>query len=262
MALPLRREQLAARTKSSSSVSPPGTVRAPKPSHVRSHSRFRWWRSELASKRFSTTAEEEASGPNASRVSRTALIVPRPASATSNTTSGSSATHRARQSPSAAKGERNPPAVSTSPTSTTSAASVPSAASGQRNSDRRSWMVNDGRPSDSAAMGGAMGISYQRCDGQTCSAGSPLAAPRSAASRVAGSSSGSKDCAGFRAATRKPAARSSVRRRAETHVFPISVPVPTTATRRRGRTPVRGRRGRAPAPARAGQPHQAREATG
>ena len=89
-------------------------------------------------------------------------------------------------------------------------------------------------------MGGAIATSYQRCGGQTTSGGSPLAAPSTAASRVAGSSSGSKDCAGLRAATCKPAARRSVRRRAATQVFPTSVPVPTTATTRRGRTPVRG----------------------
>ncbi len=105
-------------------------------------------------------------------------------------------------------------------------------------------MVKGGRPSASAAMGGAIGASYQRCGGQTSSGGSPVAAPSTAASRPAGSSSGSKDCAGLRAATRKPAARSSVRRRAATHVFPISVPVPTTATTRRGRTPVSGLRAR------------------
>ena len=54
--------------------------------------------------------------PSASTVSRTALIVPSPASATSTTRSGSSAPHSARQSPSAASGERTPPAVSTRPT--------------------------------------------------------------------------------------------------------------------------------------------------
>ncbi len=78
-------------------------------------------------------------------------------------------------------------------------------------------MVKGGRPSETAAMTGAIATSYQRCGGQTTSAGSPVAAPRTAASRVAGSSSGSKDCAGFLAATCKPAVRSSVSRRAATH---------------------------------------------
>ena len=85
-----------------------------------------------------------------------------------------------RQSPSAARGDRSPPAVSTSPTSSGSVAA------GQRTSATRSSMVKGGRPSTSAAIGGAIAVSYQRCGGQTTSAGSPVAAPRTAASRAGG----------------------------------------------------------------------------
>ena len=47
-------------------------------------------------------------------------------------------------------------------------------------------MVNGGRPRLSAAIGGAMATSYQRCGGQTSSGDSPLAAPSTAASTTGG----------------------------------------------------------------------------
>ena len=101
-------------------------------------------------------------------------------------------------------------------------------------------MLNAGRPSTSAAMGGAIGTSYQRCIGQTDSGGSPLAAPSTAASRVGrivAGLEGLRRLAGGDAQARRAEV---VRRRAATHVLPTSVPVPTTTTTRRGRTPVRG----------------------
>ncbi len=134
-------------------------------------------------------ASEVRGAASAAMVSRTELIVPSPASATSTTRSGISARHRSRQSPSSARGERTPPAVSTRPTSTDELGS--SRAPGQRSSSTRSAIPKGGRPNAAAAIGGAIAVSYQRCGAQTSSARSPLAAPRTAASRVAGSSSGS-----------------------------------------------------------------------
>ena len=86
-----------------------------------------------------------------------------------------------------------------------------------------------------------MATSYHRPGWQTVSDASPLAPPRTAESNPAGSSAGSKDWAGLRAATVVPAARRVVRSRAETHVLPTSVPVPATRTRRLGRTAQRAR---------------------
>ena len=227
--VPPSRDRITRRTRTASSVSPPGMAHTQSPSRRRSQSRLRSCRTSAASKRLSTMTTGARTSPSASTVSRTALIVPSPASATSTTRSGSSTPHSKRQSPSAASGERTPPAVSTRPTSTWSC--------GHRSSCTRSATANGGRPRASAAIGGAIGTSYQRCGGHTTPGGSPLAAPRTCASRSAGSSAGSKDCAGLRAATVTPAARRSVRRRAATHVLPTAVPVPTTATRRRGRVP-------------------------
>ena len=84
-----------------------------------------------------------------------------------------------------------------------------------------------------------MATSYQRLGWHTLSEVSPLAAPRTAESSPPGSSPGSKDWAGLRAATVAPAARRVASTRAETHVLPTSVPVPATRTRRPGRTAQR-----------------------
>src|SRR5439155_14206126 len=82
--------------------------------------------------------------------------------------------------------------------------------------------------------GGAIATSYQRCRGQMVSASSPVAAPSTSAS--VGPSPASNDCAGFRAATRSPLARSTSARRAPTQVLPTSVPVPVMKTSRSGRS--------------------------
>ena len=87
--------------------------------------------------------------------------------------------------------------------------------------------MNGGRPSASAAIGGAIGTGYQRCGGQTIVApASPLARPSSSAS-VSPSSSGASDCAGLRAATRRRRARASCRSWRDPHqVLPTSVAGP------------------------------------
>ena len=81
----------------------------------RSHSRLRRCTSE-PSHRLSTTTTGAQPVSRTSTDSRTALIAPSPASATSTTTSGERAVQRSTLSPSAAMGDRGPPAVSTSPT--------------------------------------------------------------------------------------------------------------------------------------------------
>ena len=105
--------------------------------------------------------------------SRTALMVPSPASATTSTMSGASRPARSTASPSAAIGDRTPPAVSTIPTSIRS---------GQRSSEASSATVNDARPSTSAAIGGAIATSYQRWGGHTSCGRSPVASARISAS--------------------------------------------------------------------------------
>src|SRR5436189_4574850 len=124
-----------------------------------------------SSYRFSTTTMGEPE--KASTDMRTALTAPRPASATSSTRSGAIADDNVTLSPSAAIGDRGPPAPSTSPTSTPS---------GQRSSSSRSPTVNGGEPSASAAIGGASACAYQRCGGQTSCGVSPVAAASTSAS--------------------------------------------------------------------------------
>ena len=131
-------------------------------------------------------------------VSRTALIVPRPASATRTTRSGARA---AQQGETVAVGGQG----RTQPARRLDQTDV-DRRSGPGNSAMRSPIVKGGRPQTPRPPSVApSAISYQRCGGQTCSGGSPVAAPSTAASRAAGSSPGSKDCAGLRAATCRPA---------------------------------------------------------
>jgi hypothetical protein len=58
-------------------------------------------------------------------------------------------------------------------------------------SSTRSSMVNPGRPSASAAIGGAIGTGYQRWGAHTASGVSSVARARRTASLTIGSSSGS-----------------------------------------------------------------------
>ena len=92
-------------------------------------------------------------------------------------------------------------------------------------------------PSASAAIGGAIATGYQRCAGHTSDGGSPVAAPSTPASVLAGSSVRSKDCAGLRVDTGVPDARSRRASAAATQVLPTPVPVPTTTANRPGRVP-------------------------
>jgi hypothetical protein len=194
-----------------------------RPSRSWSHARFRAWRSSVSEKRLSSTVTGATSASGGTD-SRTALIVPSPASATSAMPSAPSARARSTVSPSLASGERAPPAPSTSPTSTPS---------GQVSSLASSPIVNGGRPSASAAIGGAIAASYQRWGAHTARGSSSVATASTSASVP--SSSTANDCTGLRAATTRPRAMSSAARRAATQVLPISVPVPVTTTRRRGR---------------------------
>src|SRR5438552_6875405 len=179
--------------------------------------RFASCRASSAWKRLSTTRTGHPS--RAAVLSRTALITPRPASATRTTESGASACARVTVSPSWASGERTPPTPSTTTTS---------ASWGARSSAASSVIVKRGRPRRSAAMGGAIATSYQRWGGHTSSGRSPVAAARTSASVAP--APGVNDCAGLRAATRRPRARRTVASRAATHVLPTSVPVPVIRT--------------------------------
>src|SRR6185437_7582250 len=218
------------RTRASSS---PGVTITSRASCPANQSRLRRWRSSAGSNRLRTTTGPHGPPPSARRastVSRTPLMVPRPASATTTTRSGRRRVARATASPSAACGDRIPPAVSTTPTA--------GGGVGQLISLTRSATVNDGRPRASAAIGGAIATGYHRAGGHTVSGSSPVAAARTAASVPVGGSVGSNDWAGFRAATVWPPAASRRSRPAATQVLPTSVPVPTTSTSRPGRDPV------------------------
>ena len=94
----------------------------------------------------------------------------------------------------------------------------------------RSAIVNEGRPSASAAIGGAIATSYERSGGHTTCGSSPVAAASTSASVAP--SPGANDCTGLRAATTSPRPRARSARRAATHVLPTSVPVPVTTTSR------------------------------
>ena len=94
----------------------------------------------------SVQGDDQAEIGERSRDSRTALIVPRPASATSTTRSGATQSCEVDVVAVGAIGERGPPTPSTSPTS------VPAV---QTISPARSAVVNEGRPSSVAAIGGA-----------------------------------------------------------------------------------------------------------
>ncbi len=117
-----------------------------------SHARLRTWSSSSGSKRLSTTTTRWPS--RAATESRTELMVPRPASATSTTRSGPSASHTSAESPSNAIGDHGPPTVSTQRTA--------GSGDGHCSSAIRSPRANGSRPSTAAAMGGAIATPYQR----------------------------------------------------------------------------------------------------
>ena len=118
---------------------------------------------------------------------------------------------------------------------------------------QRSAIVNGGRPSASAAIGGAIGTAYQRCGGQTASGAAPVAR-REHVGVGRDRSPGANDCTGLRAATATPRSRRARASAAAHHVLPTSVSVPVTTTNRSGRCPwgrcpdggVTGWRARAP----------------
>ena len=167
------------------------------PSRARNHSRLRTWRSVPAWKRFRTTAIGTARALSASTASRTALIVPSPASATSRTKSGP---RSAKVSAVPILGQRRE-----EPAGGLDQPHVDRDRPGRPAQLRHEVVDGEGRAAQRRRRhGGAIATSYQRWGGQTSSAGSPVAAPSKAASRPARSSEGSKDCAGLRATTRRP----------------------------------------------------------
>ena len=136
----------------------PGWCNTARPSRPASQSRLRRCSSTSGSKRLRTTTTRRgrtAPSSSAPTLSRTLLMVPSPASATSTTRSGGAAGPAYTVSPSSASGERTPPADSTRPTEGgPSAPPAGAAASRARPPDRP--RVNPGRPRAAAAIGGAM----------------------------------------------------------------------------------------------------------
>ena len=137
-------------------------------------------RRRSGSARRAAGADRRRPRANGAAESRTALIVPSPAGATSTTVSALERTAEAHAV--AVGGERR--ARSTGTFDERDRAGVGAA----RSRPTRSPIVNAGSPSTSAAIGGAIGTGYQRCAGRRSPAARRSRAPSSSASVLPSSS--------------------------------------------------------------------------